>query len=173
MSSATSFTFNLRPAETIQTTNLILYGPPGTGKTYTTAERAVELCGEEIAGLDRAAVMERYRALEAQQRIRFVTFHQSYAYEDFVEGLRPTTGSEGEAAAGGFRLEPRPGVFREIAALAEQASKAAQAAVLNHPKITIMYNTVVQEFVGGDPAAGGVLTTVAAREASDASNVIG
>ena len=54
-----------------------------------------------------------------------------------------------------------------------RASKAAQAAVLNHPKITIMYNTVVQEFVGGDPAAGGVLTTVAAREASDASNVIG
>jgi len=52
-----------------------------------------------------------------------------------------------------------------------RASKAAQAAVLNHPKITIMYNTVVQEFVGGDPAAGGVLTTVVAQDVSDASNV--
>lgn len=48
--------------------NLILYGPPGTGKTYTL----------------------RTKYLTAfQNRHAFVTFHQSYSYEDFVEGIKP------------------------------------------------------------------------------------
>ncbi|MCW5715748.1 MAG: AAA family ATPase [Bauldia sp.] len=63
-------------------------------------------------------------------QIEFVTFHQSYSYEDFVEGLRPST-ARVEPAAGdqttvaplGFSLEPRLGAFREISALAEQARR--------------------------------------------------
>lgn len=105
-------------------TNLILYGPPGTGKTYATRRRAVALCGEDASG-DDADVKARYEKLVEASRIRFVTFHQSYAYEDFVEGLRPPTGAQGEGA-GGFRLEVRPGVFREIATLAERATEAAR-----------------------------------------------
>ena len=100
-------------------TNLILYGPPGTGKTYETARRAVELCGE-VAPADRLALMRCYRALQQDGRIAFVTFHQNYSYEDFVEGLRPETGADNTGSTG-FRLEPRPGILREICALAEQA----------------------------------------------------
>lgn len=97
-------------------TNLILYGPPGTGKTYRTAFEAVRLCDGD-APKERGPTMARYQELTKAGRIQFVTFHQSYSYEDFVEGLRPVTGNDGA----GFRLEPRKGVFREIVAVAEDA----------------------------------------------------
>lgn len=102
-------------------TNLILYGPPGTGKTYTTAEEAVRLCGEQVPG-NRDKLMELYHSLMASGRIEFVTFHQSMAYEEFVEGRQPMTGSDDGSDEGttGFRLESVPGIFRRI-------SKRAQA----------------------------------------------
>ncbi|WP_245259322.1 AAA family ATPase [Methylobacterium sp. 77] len=105
-------------------TNLILYGPPGTGKTYRTAYEAVLLCDGTVAFDEspegRQALLDRYRELEAEKRIAFVTFHQNYDYETFVEGLRPETG-DGDNNSAGFRLEARPGTFREICALADQA----------------------------------------------------
>ena len=137
-SSSTTFTYTLGPrtepdnmTETISTsmrsaTNLILYGPPGTGKTYQTAWEAVRLClGEQAAtplkeAGQRKALMGEYRRLVEEGRIEFVTFHQSLSYEEFVEGLRPSTGDdddeegeEGEISSG-FRLIPHDGVFKRI-----------------------------------------------------------
>ncbi|SBS65283.1 AAA family ATPase [Vibrio atlanticus] len=84
--------------------NQILYGPPGTGKTYHTIEAAVMAIdpsfrdGSSVDGLStddrRVEFKKRYDALVAQKRIRFVTFHQSYGYEEFVEGLKAKTTEE-------------------------------------------------------------------------------
>lgn len=100
--------------------NLILYGPPGTGKTFSTLAEAVRLCGEPVPQ-DRAELMAVYQRLVVAGRVEFVTFHQSMAYEDFVEGRQPMTGAdgEGEAESAGFRLETVHGIFRRIAKRAE------------------------------------------------------
>ena len=71
--------------------NLILYGPPGTGKTYRLKND----------------YLPRYQD-ETGDRFEFVTFHQSYAYEDFVEGIRPVTEN------GAVTYEVRPGVLKRL-----------------------------------------------------------
>ncbi|UIJ72370.1 McrB family protein [Aurantimonas sp. HBX-1] len=78
--------------------NLILYGPPGTGKTYRLKND----------------YLPRYQD-EAGDRFEFVTFHQSYAYEDFVEGIRPVTEN------GTVTYEVRPGVLKRLCDRARRA----------------------------------------------------
>jgi 5-methylcytosine-specific restriction protein B len=71
--------------------NQIFYGPPGTGKTYHTVEAAVKAAEPEFKWHNRDELKAEYDRLVAEKRIRFVTFHQSYGYEEFVEGLKAKT----------------------------------------------------------------------------------
>lgn len=73
--------------------NQILYGPPGTGKTYQTINHALSIIEnrslEELAIEDRQSLRKRFNDYVGQGQIAFISFHQSYSYEDFVEGIKP------------------------------------------------------------------------------------
>lgn len=92
--------------------NLILYGPPGTGKTYNSVIYAVAICdGKPLDELtDYAAVMSRYNELKKAGRISFTTFHQSYGYEEFIEGIKPIIDENKQDI--GYTIEP--GVFKKF-----------------------------------------------------------
>jgi 5-methylcytosine-specific restriction protein B len=104
--------------------NTIFYGPPGTGKTYHTLKRAAEIVsGKAIDGYDEARRI--YREYLHDQ-IEFVTFHQNYGYEDFVQGLRPDTENNGVLS-----FHKKDGIFKSIADKArrnEEASKKGSSA---------------------------------------------
>ncbi|MDE0260158.1 MAG: AAA family ATPase [Gammaproteobacteria bacterium] len=117
--------------------NTILYGPPGTGKTYATFRRCVEICDQPGEGLTPARIHARYSELVEEGRVEFITFHQSYGYEEFVEGLRPETEGDG----GGFRLAVRDGVLKRISKRARSAPSAQRGkrrffkVALNDPEV--------------------------------------
>lgn len=92
--------------------NQIFYGPPGTGKTYRTIEAAVLAAEPSFTYTSREDLKAKYNELVLQRRIQFVTFHQSYGYEEFVEGLRAVT-EDGQVS-----YEVQGGIFKRICASA-------------------------------------------------------
>lgn len=101
---------NMKPisAKTLTPLNQILFGPPGTGKTYVSIEAAVKAAEPSFVWSNRKELKVRYDELVTEGRIRFVTFHQSYSYEDFVEGLSASS------TDGKISYEKKLGVFRKL-----------------------------------------------------------
>lgn len=95
--------------------NQVLYGPPGTSKTFDAVSLAVEVIyGMPPSGPEDRT--ERFKKLTASKQVEFVTFHQNYAYEDFIEGIRPVLSK----AHGDLRYKLHNGIFKRIA---KRASK--------------------------------------------------
>lgn len=75
--------------------NVILYGPPGTGKTYLSTAYALAMMeGIPINFINknypnRQSLVNRFNQAKQSKNIAWTTFHQSYGYEDFIEGLKP------------------------------------------------------------------------------------
>lgn len=73
--------------------NQILYGPPGTGKTYKLIKEYFPLFTDPKTG---------------EKRYVFITFHQAYGYEEFIEGIRPIIDEQTQQV----RYEIKPGIFK-------------------------------------------------------------
>lgn len=118
-----------RPTDPSASLNQILYGPPGTGKTYNVVKYAVELVeGKKLAAAeDYNDIKARYEKYIGTGQIKFTTFHQSFSYEEFVEGIRPIVvdryGNETSVAHSDTTIIYRAfnGVFKS---LCEKASKS-------------------------------------------------
>jgi hypothetical protein len=96
-----------------KTANLILYGPPGTGKTFNLVNKALEVLQIEFSASNRKDAEEKFRNLKNEGRIEFITFHQSYSYEEFVEGYRPID-PEKEKDSGHAAYKRKDGILKLI-----------------------------------------------------------
>ncbi len=107
--------------------NQILYGPPGTGKTYQTIDKALEILLEgEIESIpkSREEKKKKFDEYKANGQIEFITFHQSFSYEEFVEGIKPNTENPEN-----MTYEVQDGIFKKL---------CKKAGDLNEPYILII-----------------------------------
>ncbi|MFK0451107.1 McrB family protein, partial [Campylobacter coli] len=97
--------------------NQILYGSPGTGKTYHTIDKALEIISKEEKiqipseddRINRKKIFDEY---VKNGQIVFTTFHQSYGYEEFVEGIKPMMNNEANSQE--IQYEIKDGIFKDI-----------------------------------------------------------
>ena len=111
--------------------NTILFGPPGTGKTWESTAQAVTIVDHEnppeLVGIEhREHIKARFAKLREEGRIEFITFHQNYAYEDFVEGIRPVLKKTGKLA-----YELHEGIFKRLAFRASKARSQRHVLVID------------------------------------------
>lgn len=96
--------------------NQILYGPPGTGKTYNTIDKALEIISKEEkiqipSEDDRINRKKLFDEYVKNGQIVFTTFHQSYGYEEFVEGIKPSLNNDENSQ---INYEIKDGIFKEL-----------------------------------------------------------
>lgn len=128
-----SSTQSLEPDMPLIPLNKILFGPPGTGKTYHTINKALAILDPAWLAehkTDRQALKMRFDELVKEGRIDFVTFHQSFSYEDFVEGIRAVTGKESQLE---YKVEA--GVFKRICDEARASTVSISSGVRSKPRL--------------------------------------
>lgn len=100
--------------------NKILYGPPGTGKTYNVIYQALAILQPDIDPdlltnpIRRNEAVGLFNRYVDSNHVKFCTFHQSFSYEEFVEGIRYSEDKN--------RYEVQDGVFKEICNAARAAT---------------------------------------------------
>jgi len=96
--------------------NEILFGTPGTGKTYKTKNKSISIIkninmeNKELSIEEKLDLDNEYATLYNEGRIKFITFHPSYSYEDFIEGIRPVIDKNIDIV----KFELKNGIFKEL-----------------------------------------------------------
>jgi len=112
--------------------NTILYGPPGTGKTYHTAIYAVAIIENkklaEVAAEEYDEVLARYIEYKKNGKIAFTTFHQSYGYEEFIEGIKPVVTTEEDENKSDVQYAVASGIFKNFCDKAVRRKSISQVA---------------------------------------------
>lgn len=97
--------------------NRILFGAAGTGKTFHTINHALSIIENKSLELlekeDRIVLKKRFDDYKDQGQIKFVTFHQSFSYEDFVEGIRAESVQDNEGVTN-IEYPIISGVFKSL-----------------------------------------------------------
>lgn len=115
--------------------NQILYGPPGTGKTYKTINKSLEIIFSHehddtkkqeynlaIEEKNRNFLKSLFDDYVNQGQIVFTTFHQSYGYEEFVEGIKPCDLKDCEnKEKKDIKYAVQAGVFKKLCEEAEKS----------------------------------------------------
>ena len=123
--------------------NTILYGPPGTGKTYNTILRAAQIIEDRVIdSYDEA--LEIFKA-NLHGQIEFITFHQNYSYEDFIQGLRPDTENDNQ-----LTFERKDGVFKEIADKALKNITESEKPQISKRPFEEVFNQFINPLVEGE-----------------------
>src|SRR5574344_2149921 len=101
-----------------QALNQILYGSPGTGKTYNTINKAIEIIDSEFYQQNRDnrdALKEKFEEYKKAGQIEFITFHQSFSYEEFVEGIKAIpAGKDGNENGEDMIYDVVDGIFKKL-----------------------------------------------------------
>ena len=95
---------------------IILYGPPGTGKTYQTKQSALEIAlmgVDQMPHLTQDEINQQYEELKNNGQIDFITFHPSFSYEEFVEGITIDVETTGDATRE-LKYKLKHGIFKQV-----------------------------------------------------------
>jgi len=125
--------------------NTIFYGPPGTGKTFTTVLRAAEIISKRKIDSYGEALKIFNSSLHDQ--IEYITFHQSYSYEDFIQGLRPDTENERE-----LTFIWKNGIFKHISDKAYKNMIEAEGAVKIKKTFDQVFSQYFSQLIEGEIA---------------------
>jgi len=127
--------------------NQILYGPPGTGKTYNTINKAIEII-ENRKVLDdenREELKAKFEEYKKAGQIEFVTFHQSYGYEEFVEGIKAKTTDKG------IEYQIEDGIFKKLSKIAlKNIEQSKENAVVKKDFTVVFKEKILDKLIDND-----------------------
>ena len=173
--------------------NQILYGPPGTGKTYKTVDKALEIIFEKesknqffditsndkkysisyedaLKRKDRGALTAIFDFYKKSGQIEFITFHQSYGYEEFVEGIKAIpVGKIGNEDGNEMIYDVVPGCFKRLSLKAQKEQMVSHNPQLKRYKLNAPTINIQAQMVQDDENSFRVLKGSKIRKAQTPS----